>query len=84
VRTLICTMTARMKNAIFGTIFALCLLVAIFPPFYLAASGVRVGAFGIPLSVLYWLLDALVLGLAVWALYAVESIRGEIVEDGAA
>lgn len=74
-------MSGRTKNAIFGTLFALCLLAAVFPPFYLSASGSTELVFGIPLSAAYWIIDALVLGLSVWALYIVESIRGEIVDD---
>jgi hypothetical protein len=81
VQEIIRTMSSRTKNTIFGTLFALCLLAAVFPPFYLSVSGSTTLVFGIPLSAAYWIIDALVLGLTVWALYIVEDIRGEIVDD---
>jgi len=37
--------------------------------------------FGIPFSITYWILDAIVLGLSLWAFYRVEDIRGELDEN---
>jgi hypothetical protein len=72
-------MSSRTKNAIFGTVFAFCVLLAIFPPFYLWAT--REGApqiLGLPFSVAYMLFDALLLTVAVAVLYRVEDVRGEL------
>lgn len=68
-------------RVVFGAIYLATLAMALFPPFYLASSGVSTLVFGLPWSVTYWLLDALILGLALWALYVVEDIRGELDED---
>ncbi|QBJ96639.1 hypothetical protein ERC79_12170 [Rhodococcus sp. ABRD24] len=65
----------------FGAIYLIALSMALFPPFYLASSGVRTPVLGVPWAVMYWLLDAVILGLALWALYIVEDIRGELDED---
>lgn len=64
----------------FGSIYAVALLMAVFPPFYLAASGRPVLVLGIPFSILYWLLGFTILLLGLWALYVVEDIRGELDE----
>nr|WSY56269.1 hypothetical protein OG999_43080 [Streptomyces sp. NBC_00886] len=71
---------AAIKTA-FGVVYAITLLMALCPPLYLAASGVRTTVLGIPFSVFYWIADAAITGLALWAMYAVESIRGELDEE---
>lgn len=64
----------------FGVIYAITLLAAMFPPLYLAASGIRVSVLGLPFSIAYWIVDATVIGLALWAKYAIEDVRGELDE----
>lgn len=65
----------------FGIVYAVTLLMALFPPLYLAASGVRAAVLGIPVAVLYWIVDAALIGLALWAKYAIEDVRGELDEE---
>ncbi|NAZ78201.1 hypothetical protein GTQ99_22725 [Kineococcus sp. T13] len=62
-------------------VYGATLLAALFPPLYLAASGIRGGFLGMPFSIAYWILDALVIGLALWAKYAIEDVRGELDEE---
>ena len=56
----------RTINIFFGGIYALALILALFPPLYLSASGSGVVILGLPLPIAYWLADALVLGLGLW------------------
>jgi hypothetical protein len=72
------TMPARTKNTIFAVIFSICLLLAVFPPFYLAASGTTAAILGLPVPILYWVFDYALLTLTLWALWRVENIRGEV------
>jgi hypothetical protein len=65
----------------FGTLYAVALLFAIFPPLYLWGSGSSALVLGIPFAVMYWIIDALVLGLTLAAFYIVEDIRGELDDD---
>ena len=65
----------------FGTVYGITLLAALFPPLYLAASGARSTVLGLPFSLAYWILDALVIGLALWAKFHVEDVRGELDEE---
>lgn len=65
----------------FGTLYAIALLFAIFPPLYLWGSGSSAVVLGIPFAVMYWIIDALVLGLTLAAFYIVEDIRGELDDD---
>jgi hypothetical protein len=37
---------------------------------------------GIPLPIFYWVSNAVLAGLGVWALYIVESVNGELPEEG--
>jgi len=74
-------LSRRTVTRFFGTVYAITLLFALFPPFYLASSGIRTPVFGIPFSITYWILDAIVLGLSLWAFYRVEDIRGELDEN---
>lgn len=65
----------------FGTLYALALLFALFPPLYLWGSGIRTEVLGIPFAIMYWIINALVLGLTLTAFYVVEDIRGELDDD---
>ncbi|CAN5584971.1 hypothetical protein BH09ACT7_BH09ACT7_58080 [soil metagenome] len=65
----------------FGTLYAIALLFALFPPLYLWGSGSTVAILGIPFAIMYWIIDALVLGLTLTAFYIVEDIRGELDDD---
>jgi len=65
----------------FGTLYALALMFALFPPLYLWGSGSKVEILGIPFAIAYWIIDALVLGLTLTAFYVVEDIRGELDDD---
>lgn len=65
----------------FGTLYAIALLFALFPPLYLWGSGIRFPILGIPFAIMYWIIDAVVLGLTLTAFYIVEDIRGELDDD---
>lgn len=70
-------MSPRTKKQIFGTAYILVTLMVICPPVYLAASGSSPQLLGLPFSVFYMFLNAVLVVLLVWALWIVESIRGE-------
>ena len=65
----------------FGTLYAVALLFALFPPLYLWGSGMRFQILGVPFAIMYWIVDAVVLGLTLTAFYVVEDIRGELDDD---
>jgi hypothetical protein len=65
----------------FGTLYALALLFALFPPLYLWGSGIRFDVLGIPFAIMYWIINAAILGLTLTAFYVVEDIRGELDDD---
>jgi len=65
----------------FGTLYAIALVFALFPPLYLWGSGIRVDILGIPFAIMYWIINGLVLGLTLTAFYVVEDIRGELDDD---
>lgn len=68
----------KVINTTFGVIYGFALLMALFPPLYLSASGVKSPViFGIPWAVMYWIVNAALVGVSLTALYIVESIRGE-------
>ncbi|MEO9328435.1 hypothetical protein [Gordonia aurantiaca] len=68
----------KVINTTFGIIYGFALLMALFPPLYLSASGARGPVIlGIPWSVMYWIVNAALVGVALSALYIVENIRGE-------
>lgn len=75
------SLSSRSIQIGFGSIYAVALILALFPPAYLAASGVATPIFGIPFAIAYWIFDALLVGLALWALYAIEDIRGELDDE---
>ena len=72
----------RLKTLVFGVYFFLLLMMALFPPFYLSVSGSAVVVLGIPLPIFYWILIAILMGLGLWVLYVVESVTGEIPDEG--
>jgi hypothetical protein len=74
-------LSRRSIVAFFGTLYAVALVFALFPPLYLWGSGSRFDILGIPFAIMYWVIDALVLGLTLAAFYVVEDIRGELDDD---
>jgi hypothetical protein len=66
------------KNRVFGGLFAVVLLLAIFPPLYLWAGGVETQILGMPFSVAYMLFDAVLVTALIAVLYVVEDARGEL------
>jgi len=77
-------LSRRSIVAFFGTLYAIALVFALFPPLYLWGSGSRFDVLGIPFAIMYWVVDALVLGLTLTAFYVVEDIRGELDDDSTA
>jgi hypothetical protein len=78
------TFPRPVRSVVFGLYFLLLLAMALFPPFYLSVSGEQTLIAGIPLPIFYWMSNAVLAGLGVWALYVVESINGELPEEGEA
>lgn len=72
----------RLKTLVFSVYFFLLLMMALFPPLYLSISSSPVIVFGIPLPIFYWISIAVLMGLGLWVLYIVESMTGEIPEEG--
>lgn len=73
--------TVPMRHIVFGVYFFLLLLMALFPPFYLSVSGSTTLIAGIPLPMFYWISNAVLVALGVWALYVTELSSGDIVDD---
>jgi hypothetical protein len=71
----------KQKNIFFALYFALLLLLAIFPPFYLSISNSSIIVFGIPLPIFYWLAIAILLAIGLSVMYCIETILGEIPEE---
>ena len=71
------SMSPRTKKQIFGIAYVLTALMVICPPVYLAASGASPQVLGLPFSVFYMFLNAVLIVLLVCALWIVESIRSE-------
>jgi hypothetical protein len=76
----ICGLSRRTIVTFFGAVYGLALLFALFPPLYMWGSGSETLVLGIPFAIMYWIIDGLVLGFGLWALYVVEDIRGELDE----
>ena len=74
-------LSSRSIAVAFAVVFGGALLAALLPPLYLAASGVRATVVGVPFAIAYWVIDALVLGLGLWAYYALEHVRGELDDE---
>lgn len=77
----ICGLSRRSIVIFFGALYAIALLFAVFPPLYLWGSGISFEILGIPFAIMYWIIDAVVLGLTLTAFYIVEDIRGELDDD---
>lgn len=77
-KEIIQNMSSRTKNTVFGSIYAVLVLAAVFPPLYFSASGNGTLIFGAPLAMWYWIADFVLLVVMMFALYGVESIRGEV------
>jgi hypothetical protein len=71
-------MSSRTKNRLFGTLFLLDGVLAMFPPVYWAVNEVDGTVLGLPFSVLYFLVVGVLITASVMALYLVEEIRGEV------
>lgn len=80
-RSAIQTMPPQVKWVTFWLLFGASILLAIAPPLYLAGSGISAVVLGIPLSVGYWIVDALLAVAAVGLLWVIENIRGEVGEE---
>lgn len=80
-RSAIRAMSSRTKMTIFWLLFGASILLAVFPPLYLAGSGIDSPILGVPFSVAYWIFDALLATGAVWLLWTFENIRGEVGEE---
>ncbi len=74
-------MPSYVKMLVFWMLFGTSILLAMAPPLYLAGSGISTLVPGIPFSVAYWLVDALLATGAVWLLWIVENIRDEVGEE---
>ena len=81
VRAAIQTMPPQTKMIAFWLLFGASILLAIAPPLYLAGSGVAAAVLGMPVSVGYWIVDALLAVAAVWLAWIVENIRDEVGEE---
>lgn len=76
-------MPAYAKMLVFWLLFGASILLAMAPPLYLAGSGIAATVLGVPFSVAYWIVDALLATAAVWLLWIVENIRDEVGEEPA-
>ena len=65
----------------FGVVYLLTLFLAMYPPLYQWRSTVEFDIGGVPFATMYWLVDALVLTLGLWAFYKVSELRGELDDD---
>ncbi|CAN5487819.1 hypothetical protein BH11ACT6_BH11ACT6_23810 [soil metagenome] len=59
-------MPSYVKMLVFWILFGASILMAMAPPLYLAGSGISTPVLGVPVSVVYWLVDALLATGAVW------------------
>lgn len=66
-------------SIVFVILFIVPFAMALFPPFYLWGSHWKSGAvfLGQPLSMWYWNIIGLLTFFLMWALYGVQSVRGE-------
>ncbi len=77
-RNALLRMSPQTKSAVFGVGYAITALWVIFPPVYLAASTASPRVLGLPFSVFWMILDAVLILALVWALWIVENVRGEL------
>ncbi|GAA4385631.1 hypothetical protein [Tsukamurella soli] len=80
-KTFIRELDARVVRSIFAAGYVAALVLALFPPLYLWASGSHAVILGLPVPLLYWIVDAALVGFGLWAQYTVEGIRGELDEQ---
>lgn len=80
-RDLLRRLSSRTIYTAFAIVYGIAVVMAIFPPAYLAFSGIRGGFLGAPFSIWYWIIDAAIVGFALWALYAIEDVRGDLDEE---
>lgn len=71
------TMSERTKTRIFGAGYVIVALMVLLPPLYLAASAKTPIVLGLPFSVFYMLLNAVLITALVTTLWFVEGARGE-------
>ncbi len=71
-------MTARTKKRVFGALFAIEALIAMFPPVYWWVASVEGDVFGLPFGMFYFLAIAAVMTATIIAIYVTEEIRGEV------
>jgi hypothetical protein len=66
-------------NTVFTILFIIPFAMALFPPLYLWGGHWRSGAvfLGQPFTMWYWNIDALLVFFLLWALYGVQTVRGE-------
>jgi len=77
VRRAVIGMSARTKNWVFGIGYVLIGLWVLCPPVYLWASRESHRVLGLPFSVFWMLVNAILVLLLIWALWIVEGVRGE-------
>ncbi|TIC82769.1 hypothetical protein [Nocardioides sp. GY 10127] len=80
-KDLVLGLSKKTINVIFGGIYAVAALMALFPPLYLWASGSDVKVLGIPWAIGYWIFVWLLVCAALVGLYNAERIRGEFDEE---
>jgi hypothetical protein len=61
-------------------IYVIALAMAIVPPLYFSFSGNETLFLGLPLAIVYWIFDALIVALSLCVLYLYEDARGELDE----
>lgn len=71
------TMSERTKTRVFGAGYVIVALMVLLPPLYLAASSKSPTVLGLPFSVFYMFLNAVLITALVAALWFVEGVRGE-------
>lgn len=77
-KAFICRRSHRQIFAFFAVAYAVVLAMALFPPFYLASSGISYAILGMPLTICYWLLNAVLIVAILLAMNLVERVRGEL------
>ena len=72
-------LSSRTVSTVFAVLFLVPLVAALFPPLYLWGSHWKSGfvILGQPFSMWYWNLNAVWIFFTIWALYGVQSARGE-------
>jgi hypothetical protein len=68
----------RQVLVFFGIAYAILALMAMFPPLYLATSGIRTSVLGMPFTLFYWTLNGVLVFVLILGLNIVERIRGEL------